>query len=264
MSINGGHPTFDTLIRLIARLRSPGGCPWDRDQTHQSIRNYLLEECYEALEAIDAGEPKGLEDELGDILLQVLLHSQIAAEAGEFTVDDVIEGLTRKLVRRHPHVFAEGRASTPEEVEANWETHKKEERGGASTLDGISRQMPALAYSQVIHRRAANAGFDWEDMTGVLEKLREETEEFWEARSKDEQEEEMGDILACLVNLGRKLEMDMEAALRRSNQKFYKRFTRMEELCRQRSLVLRELSLSKQEKLWQEAKRMVKAEDDES
>ncbi len=263
MSINGERPTFDTLAKLIARLRSPGGCPWDREQTHQSIKSYLLEECYEALQALDENEPQKLREELGDILLQVLLHSQIAAEAGEFTLDDVISGLTQKLVRRHPHVFGEGKAATASEVEANWEVSKKEERGGGSVLDGVPWQMPALAYSQSIHRRAANAGFDWEDMDGVLEKLTEEVEEFQRARSKEEQEDEMGDVLATLVNVGRKLDIDMEAALRKANQRFYLRFAKMEELCHQRGLALTELPPARQEELWQEAKGLVGKDDGE-
>ncbi|MFQ5875917.1 MAG: nucleoside triphosphate pyrophosphohydrolase, partial [Dehalococcoidia bacterium] len=192
MSINEERPTFDALTRIIAHLRSPDGCPWDREQTHQSIKGYLLEECYEALQALDEGDPRKLKEELGDILLQVLLHSQIAAEAGEFTLDDLIAGLAGKLVRRHPHVFGEGRASTAEEVEAHWETNKKEERGGGSVLDGVPRQMPALAYSQSIHRRAANAGFDWDELDDVLGKVREEIDEFREARSQEEREVEMG------------------------------------------------------------------------
>ena len=263
MSINDEHPTFDTLTRIIAQLRSPEGCPWDREQTHQSIKNYLLEECYEALQALDEGDHQKLREELGDILLQILLHSQIASETGEFTLDDVISDLAHKLVRRHPHVFGEGEAATAAEVEAQWETNKTSEREGGSVLDGISKQMPALAYSQSIHRRAANAGFDWEDMDGVLEKVREEIEEFQEARSKEEQEEEMGDILTTLVNVGRKLDIDMEAALRKSNQKFYLRFTRMEELCRQRGIVLKELPLDRQDELWREAKGLVNIDNDQ-
>ena len=262
MSTNAQQSPFDTLTGVISHLRSPEGCPWDRDQTHQSIKNYLLEECYEALEALDEGEPHKLRDELGDLLLQVMLHSQIAAEADEFTIDDVVTGLTDKLVRRHPHVFGDDDASTAGEVESNWETNKKRERGGGSVLDGVPKQMPALAHSQSIHRRAANAGFDWKDMDGVLDKVREEVEELQQAGSKDEQEQEMGDILATLVNVGRKLEIDMESALRGANDRFSCRFTTMEKMCRERGLDLKRLSESEQEQLWQEAKRLTRHKDD--
>ena len=260
MSSNGDLPTFDTLARIVAQLRSPEGCPWDREQTHQSIRGYLLEECYEALQALDQGEPQKLRDELGDILLQVLLHSQIAAEAGEFTIDDVVAGLVRKLIRRHPHVFGDDHASTADEVEANWEAIKKKEMGRKSVLEGVPQQMPALAYSHSIHRRAANAGFDWVDMDGVLDKLTEEVAEFQEAGSREEQEEEIGDVLTTLVNVGRKLGLDLEAALRKANQKFYLRFSGMERLCRERGIDLRELSHSQQEELWEEVKAMIAEE----
>ncbi len=262
MSTNAQQSPFDALTGVISHLRSPEGCPWDRDQTHQSIKNYLLEECYEALEALDEGEPGKLRDELGDLLLQVMLHSQIAAEADEFTIDDVVTGLTDKLVRRHPHVFGDDDASTAREVESNWEANKKRERGGGSVLDGVPKQMPALAHSQSIHRRAANAGFDWKDMDGVLDKVREEVEELQQAGSKDEQEQEMGDILATLVNVGRKLEIDMESALRGANDRFYCRFTTMEKMCRERGLDLKQLSESEQEGLWQEAKRLTRHKDD--
>ena len=262
MSTNAQQSPFDTLTGVISHLRSPDGCPWDRDQTHQSIKNYLLEECYEALEALDEGEPHKLRDELGDLLLQVMLHSQIAAEANEFTIDDVVTGLTDKLVRRHPHVFGDDDASTAGEVESNWEANKKRERGGGSVLDGVPKQMPALAHSQSIHRRAANAGFDWKDMDGVLDKVREEVEELQQAGSKDEQEQEMGDILATLVNVGRKLEIDMESALRGANDRFSCRFTTMEKMCRERGLDLKRLSESEQEELWQEAKRLTRHKDD--
>lgn len=260
MSSNGDLPTFDTLTRIVAQLRSPEGCPWDREQTHQSIRGYLLEECYEALQALDQGEPEKLKDELGDVLLQVLLHSQIAAEAGEFTIDDVVAGLVRKLIRRHPHVFGDDQASTAGEVEVNWEAIKKKELGRKSVLEGVPQQMPALAYSHSIHRRAANAGFDWADVDGVMDKLTEEVAEFQEAGSREEQEEEMGDVLTTLVNVGRKLGLDLEAALRMSNRKFYLRFSGMERLCRDRGIALRELSPSQQEELWQEVKAMIAEE----
>ena len=260
LSYNGDLASFDTLTKIIAHLRSPDGCPWDREQTHQSIKNDLLEECYETLQALDEDDPQKLKEELGDILLQVMLHSQIASEANEFTVSNVIEGLLQKLLRRHPHVFGDDKAETAKDVEANWETYKRKEKGQESVLDGVPVQMPALAYSQSIHRRAANAGFDWENTDGVLEKLREEVSELQDAESNERQEEEMGDILATLVNVGRKLDIDMETALRKANQRFSKRFATMEELCKSRDLDLRKLSFDQQEALWQEAKQIVATE----
>ena len=260
MSVNGDRSTFDILVEIVARLRAPGGCPWDREQTHQSLGKYLLEECYEALQTLDDEDPSKLKEELGDILLQVMLHSQIAAEAGGFTIDDVVSGLSDKLIRRHPHVFGDENAATAEEVEANWEANKNKERVRKSILEGVPQAMPALAYSQSIHRRAANAGFDWADMNGVLDKLTEEVGELEEARSREEQEEEIGDILSTLVNVGRKLDLDVEEALRKSNKKFFLRYSRMEELCRKRSLDLRTMSSDEQEELWQEAKGLIAAE----
>ncbi len=260
MTYSGDLVSFNTLTRIIAQLRSPDGCPWDREQTHQSIKNYLLEECYETLQALDEGDPQKLKEELGDVLLQIMLHSQIASETDEFTVNDVLEGLAEKLLYRHPHVFGDTKAETARDVEANWEISKREEEGHTSVLDGVSPQMPALAYSQSIHRRAANAGFDWKNMNGVLEKLREEVSELQDAETKERQEEEMGDILATLVNVGRKMDIDMETALRKANRRFYRRFTAMEELCEQRGLDLRKMTPDQHEDLWREAKEMIDTE----
>jgi tetrapyrrole methylase family protein/MazG family protein len=247
---------FSTLVDIIAHLRGPGGCPWDRQQTHESLRESLMEECYEALEAIDAHDPARLSSELGDLLLQILLHSQIAAEAGQFTLADVIEGLNRKLIRRHPHVFGSSQEKTAGEVLVKWEEIKKEERQkDTSMLAGVPLAMPALSYSQEVQARAARVGFDWKDDAGVIEKLAEEVGEFGKADSKAQKEAEFGDILFTLANIARRQGIDLEAALRQANRKFYRRFAGMEKLARERGLDFGKLSFDEQNKLWEEAKK---------
>jgi tetrapyrrole methylase family protein / MazG family protein len=247
---------FDALSAIIARLRAPGGCPWDREQTHASLRGNLLSECYEVLAALDEGEATKLCEELGDLLLQIVLHAQIAKDDGEFEIGDVIRGISEKIVRRHPHVFGTGTARDAGEVMHNWETLKKAEReAGASMLEGVPKSMPALGYAYEVQRRAARVGFDWEDTAGVLDKLDEEVREYREAGSPEEREREFGDLLFTLVNLARRESIDPEAALRGANRKFYRRFAYMEELCRERGLDLAKLSLEELDGLWEEAKR---------
>jgi tetrapyrrole methylase family protein/MazG family protein len=249
---------FAALVDIVARLRAPDGCPWDRKQTHASLRENLLEECYEALHTIDEGDSGKLCEELGDLLMQVVLHSQIATEAGEFVVGDVIRGINTKLIHRHPHVFGSAKVKGAEEVSHNWEVLKQEERGGdASILDSVPRQMPALGYSQEIQRRVAQIGFDWEDIDGVIDKLAEEVGEFKQAASQESKAQEFGDLLFTLVNIARRMGVDLEAALRQANQRFYRRFTYMEEVCRQRGVNLGELSFDEQNALWDEAKKRV-------
>jgi len=170
---------FATLVGIIARLRAPNGCPWDRKQTHASLRENLLEECYEVLEALDEGNSERLCDELGDLLMQIVLHTQIAAEAGEFELGDVVRGINAKLIHRHPHIFGSQKVKNAEEVALNWEVLKREERpSDTSILASVPKQMPALGYSQEIQRRVAQVGFDWEDVDGVIDKLAEEVSEF--------------------------------------------------------------------------------------
>jgi tetrapyrrole methylase family protein/MazG family protein len=248
---------FATLVDIIAKLRAPDGCPWDRNQTHASLRENLLEECYEVLEALDSGNPGKLCDELGDLLMQVVFHAQIATEDGEFKLEDVVGNINAKLIHRHPHVFSSLKVKDAEEVAHNWEVLKQEERPpDTSILASVPKQMPALGYSREIQRRAAWVGFDWEDIDGIIDKLVEEVREFEQADIQEQKEEEFGDLLFTLVNVARRLGVDSEAALRQANQRFYRRFAYMEEVCRQRGLNLDDLSFDEQNTLWEEAKKV--------
>jgi tetrapyrrole methylase family protein/MazG family protein len=250
---------FATLVEIIARLRAPDGCPWDRQQTHASLRKNLLAECYEVLEALEEGDSGKLCDELGDLLLQIILHAQIAVEAGEFELGDVVKGINTKLIHRHPHIFGSEKVRDAEEVALNWEVLKQEEReADTSILESVPKHMPALGYSQEIQSRVARLGFDWENIDGVIDKLAEEAGEFQQAGSHEERAQEFGDLLFTLVNLARWQGIDSEAALREANRRFFRRFKYMEELCRQRGLAFNELSFAEQNALWEEAKKGVK------
>ncbi len=258
MSLPENLSQFDALVAIIARLRAGDGCPWDRKQTHSSLRENLLQECYEVLEALDEGDSGKLCHELGDLLMQVVLHAQIATEAGEFEVRDVISSINTKLIHRHPHVFGSLRVKDAEEVLVNWEALKKEERGAdASMLSNVPQEMPALSYSQEIQDRVARVGFDWEDIGGVIDKLAEEVSEFKQADSRERKGQEFGDLLFTLANIARRLGVDLESTLREANRRFYHRFSCMEELCRQRGLNFGELSFDEQNALWEEAKKKV-------
>jgi len=249
---------FATLVDIIAKLRAPDGCPWDRKQTHASLRENLLEECYEVLEALDEGDSGKLRDELGDLLMQIVLHTQIATEAGEFKLGDVISSITAKLIHRHPHIFGSRKVKDAEEVALIWEVLKREEgEADTSILESVPKQMPALGYSQEIQRRVAQVGFDWEDVDGVIDKLVEEIGELKQAETEKQMAGEFGDLLFTLVNVARRLGVDLEAVLREANRRFYKRFTYMEEVCRQRGVNLSDLSFDEQNALWEEAKRRV-------
>jgi MazG family protein len=249
---------FNTLVEIIARLRAPDGCPWDKEQTHRTLRSNLLSECYETLEALDKGDPAQLCEELGDLLLQIVLHAQIAKDGGEFEMGDVIKSITAKIIRRHPHIFGTVKVKDAGEVMHNWEALKKGERAeGASMLEGVPQDMPALAYAYEISRRAVRAGFEWENIEGVIDKLAEEIKEIKDSHSREEKEREYGDLLFTLVNVARWEGIDAEAALREANRKFFKRFARMEELCRQRGLNFDELSFKEKDDLWEEAKKGV-------
>jgi len=245
---------MDGVIHVVERLHAPDGCPWDREQTHESLRPHLLEESYEALEAIDRGDPDALTEELGDVLLQVLMHAEVGARNGIFTLGDVTEHIARKLIRRHPHVFGDTTAASAEEVYQNWEQLKKAEKQRDTILEGVPVTLPALAASQAIQGRARRVGFDWPDVDGPLEKLREELEELAHAANAAERAEEFGDVLFVAVNIADHLGIDAEQALRGANAKFRGRFGEVERLARDRGVDLKNLDLAGLDALWDEAK----------
>lgn len=260
MSLPENLSQFDTLMAIIAKLRASDGCPWDRQQTHTSLRGSLLEECYEVLETLDTKDGAKLCEELGDLLMQIVLQAQIAAEAGEFELADVISRINRKLIHRHPHIFGDLKVKDAEEVARNWEALKREERGvGSSLLASVPKEMPALGYSEAIQQRVAQVGFDWADVEDVIDKLVEEIGEFKQSTG-EEKAREFGDLLFTLVNVARRLGIDSEAALREANKKFFRRFTYMEEVCRQRGVNFGDLSFDEQNALWEEAKKRVEGE----
>lgn len=247
---------FETLVGIIARLRAPDGCPWDKEQTHRTLRANLISECYEVLEALDKGDPAKLREELGDLLLQIILHAQIAKDDKEFEIADVIKGIATKIVRRHPHIFGSKKVRDAEEVMHNWEHLKREEReAGASALEGVPREMPALAYAYEISRRAVRVGFEWENIEGVIDKLAEEIKEIKDSTGREEKEREYGDLLFTLVNVARWEGIDPEAALREANLKFYRRFSAMEKLCHERGIDFSKLTFKEKDDLWEEVKR---------
>lgn len=250
----------DTLREIMVRLRAPeGGCPWDREQTHQTLRRYLLEETYEALDALDAGDLGALEEELGDLFLQIVFHAQVADESATFDLGDVVAGISAKLIRRHPHVFGDVGAQDSATVLRNWETLKRQEREGKaeaekSMLDGVPRSMPALAGARAIQERAARVGFDWPDVAGVVEKVAEEAQELAEATDETARQAELGDLLFTLVNLARRLSLDPEDALRESSQRFRVRFAHMEGAARRAGRPLEAHSPAQLDALWEAAK----------
>ncbi len=251
---------------ISARLREPDGCPWDREQTHESLRRHLLEEAYEVYDALGEGATPALAGELGDLLLQIVLHAQLAAEEGIFDLADVQEAIGSKIVRRHPHVFGESEARTAGDVNRQWEQIKKAERaaaaadesGGAeppkSALDGISRSMPALAASQEMQERASNLGYDWPTVDGIVDKVREELGELLAAETTDHRREELGDLLMVVVNLGRRNGVEAETALRAANEKFRRRFRSVERQAAERGVALRDLDFATLDELWDTAK----------
>jgi MazG family protein len=255
------------LAWLAHRLRQPDGCPWDREQDHQTLKPFLLEETYEVYDALDGGSTPDLAEELGDLLLQVVLHAQYAAEAGVFDLADVQRGITAKIIRRHPHVFGDVQAETAGDVMRNWEQLKAAERaanGQAGTprdpempaaFQGLSKSLPALAYADEMQGRAASLGYDWPDLEGVIDKVAEEATELLAARDDDERHEEYGDLMFVLVNLGRKLSIDPEAALRSASRKFASRFAKVERLANEQETELKALGLDALDDLWQLAKR---------
>ena len=246
---------LDELIKTIEILRSPNGCQWDREQTHQTIRQNMLEEAYEAAQAIDENDPEHIKEELGDVLLQVVLHSQIAKDNNEFDTQDVAKMLNDKLIHRHPHVFGEIKTNDTKEILANWEKLKLEEKKDRKrTLDGIPN-LPALLKAMKISKKAVRAGFEWQNYEQLLECFYSEIKEFQEAKTDAEKEDEFGDILFALVNIARWNKIDPEVALSKANQKFTKRFNKLEELCNK---PLSELTFEEYDELWQKAKNLTK------
>jgi tetrapyrrole methylase family protein / MazG family protein len=227
------------LIKVMARLRGPGGCPWDAEQTPQTLAKDLLEETHELLAAIDVDDPDAIREELGDLLLQVVFQSQMAADDGLWDVDDVAEGLTRKLIGRHPHVFGDVEVSGAAEVLVNWERLKSAERGGRQPVDAeIPPTLPALARAAKVQRRAAGWGFEWRTLDGAMGKLREEVEELASAGDREQAERELGDVLFAAVSVGRKLGVDAESALRRTTTSFAQRYERMAAIAAERGIDL--------------------------
>jgi len=252
--------SLEAFQEIIAHLRAPDGCPWDREQNHASLRTYLLEEAYEVLTALDAGDPDAMREEFGDLLLQIVLHAQIASESGTFTMADILQGVYSKIVRRHPHVFGDHRAKDAQAVLQNWEKLKAEERAEkgkaeASLLSGVALALPALVQAEEYQRRAARVGFDWPEIQGVLAKVEEELQEVYAAREDGERAGEVGDLLFAVVNLARWYHIDAESALRESNARFRERFGFIEAEARRLGKDLSEMPLEEMEALWQAAKK---------
>jgi len=247
--------SFEGLQDTVARLRAPGGCPWDRKQTHESLRAGLLEEAYESVMAIDQGDVEALQEELGDLLLQVLLQTQIATEAGAFKMPDVIRGIDTKLKYRHPHVWGSTSVEDVDQVLHNWEELKRAEKGEReSVLDGVPSALPALQQAHTYGQRVARIGFDWRDVGGVVEKVQEEIGELNAASTPDRQAAELGDLLFAVANWARWLDVDPETALRKANARFARRFSHLEREARERGLDLADLSIDQLEAFWQAAK----------
>jgi tetrapyrrole methylase family protein/MazG family protein len=259
-ALDASGRSFEALLGIVAQLRSPNGCPWDKEQSHLSLRGNLLEECYEALEALDKQDLPSLTEELGDVMVQVAFHCQIAAEYGEFTQEDVFRSVIQKLVRRHPHVFGDSQVQDSQEAHTQWDAIKKTERPNSSALGDTPIATPALTFAQVISGRAARAGFEWGRLTDVITKVREELVELEQADGSDELEHEFGDVLFSLVNVARWLGLDAETALRTANRRFSHRFTHMEKSCQEIGTSLGKLSTDERELLWEEAKRLEKSQ----
>ncbi|MBQ9229310.1 MAG: nucleoside triphosphate pyrophosphohydrolase [Eubacterium sp.] len=253
---------IEDLISIVRVLRAPGGCPWDREQTHESIRKNFIEETYEVIEAINKQDTALLKEELGDVLLQVALHTEMEREKGTFTFDDVANDIVQKLVIRHPHVFGEVVANNEEEALDSWNAAKQQSKGMKSQSESmlsVPRELPALMRAQKIQHKAAKVGFDWDHVDGAVDKLYEEINELKTAMSDGDQaavEEEFGDVLFSCVNIARFLKLDSEEALTASTDKFLSRFTEVERLARERGIDMKEASLSTLDQLWDEAKKI--------
>lgn len=252
---------FKALVDVVATLRGPNGCPWDREQDHMSLRKYLIEETYEVVETIYQGSPKKLEEELGDLLLQVLLHSELASEQGQFDIADVCEVIRKKLIRRHPHVFGEVEVSGVDDVLHNWEEIKSKEPGReeiTSAIGGVPASLPALMYAMEVSKKAVKVGFEWPNIEGVFDKLREETAELEQAVDSGDQDHikhEIGDLLFTVVNIARWRKLDAEESLREMLGRFKTRFTAIEEHARKTGRRVEDLTISEMDAIWNEAKR---------
>ncbi len=252
--------SFDDLVEIVKVLRSPNGCPWDREQTHKSIRSNFIEETYEAVEAIDTEDTELLKEELGDVLLQVALHAEMESEKDIFTIDDVCDGICKKLIIRHPHVFSNVNADTTEQVLKNWDAIKmqtKSQKSQTQAMQSVSKALPSLMRSSKIQQKAAKVGFDWENVDGALEKLFEECNELKKAienNDKDNQREEIGDVLFSVVNVARFLDIDSEHALYDACDKFTDRFSKVESLANERGIDMKTAPLSQLDSLWDEVK----------
>ncbi|TGU71099.1 nucleoside triphosphate pyrophosphohydrolase [Geomonas terrae] len=263
MSTETIQDRFDRLMTIMRQLRAPGGCPWDAEQTHDSLKRYLLEESYEVIEAIDAKDDALLKEELGDLILQPVFHAAVAEERGAFTMDEVLDAINEKLVRRHPHVFGDQVIESSAAQVENWEKIKKGEKGDErkSALSGIPPHLPALMKAHKITEKAARVGFDWEHTDQVFAKVMEELQEFQEAMAAGDQQEmesELGDLLFAIVNLGRFMAIDPEEALRKTIQRFTRRFSHIEDTLHGRGERLQDTSLEEMDRLWEEAKKMEK------
>lgn len=250
--------TYEDLLEIMRILRCPEGCVWDREQDHKSIRRSFIEETYEAVEAIDNDDPVLLQEELGDVLLQVVFHAQIEAEAGRFTMDDVADGICKKMIYRHPHVFGSVEVKNSDEVLTNWDALKQKEKHQKSTtdaLESVARSLPGLIRAEKVQHKAAKVGFDWDDVSGALEKVREETAEVARAVAGDgDPSEELGDLLFAAVNVARFLKTDPEEAISRTTDKFIRRFAQVEQAARDAGKDLADMSLAEMDALWDAAK----------
>jgi len=256
----GEGTSFEAFAEIVAHLRAPDGCPWDKEQTHQTLRKHLLEESYETLSALDAGDVDGMREEFGDLLLQIVLNSQIGYEANEFTMTEVMKHIYDKIVRRHPHVFGDLKLDGVDDVLTNWEKLKEKERGGKKEdkgiLDGVPASLPALNQAQEYQERAARVGFDWPEIEGVLDKIREEIEEIKTAENPEQVKGELGDLFFVLVNLSRWRDVDAESALREANLKFKRRFAHVEKSAKGQGRNLSDMTLEEMDAFWNEAKRL--------
>lgn len=256
----GEGTSFEAFAEIVAHLRAPDGCPWDKEQTHQTLRKHLLEESYEALSAIDANDFDGMREEFGDLLLQIVLNAQIASETKDFSMREIVHGIYDKIVRRHPHVFGDVKLDGVDGVLQNWEKLKEKERGkkkeDKGLLDGVPSILPALNQAQEYQDRAARVGFDWPEIDGVLDKIREEIEEIKQAQNLEEVTGELGDLFFVLVNLARWRKVDAESALREANLKFKKRFGYVEKSAKGQGRNLSDMTLEEMDAFWNEAKKL--------